>query len=458
MRPIEIYFHTSMLKNDGSSRNRLITCNNLQSILFSLNQNNFEENLTIIASSIYQSHEFIASFSHNVLLGIDYYPMKIPLIIDFLENLINNSFPDLYLLLFKEIINAKLTNSRLFFLYKSVEKNLIPEEVIADYLNSFDSFSWFAPFVAKNRNEQFQLFLNKKDENLFLLNIEEMRENNWSKHRKLASEGVNHNEIAEVIRRDDVEKLKTYDKNILLMVMPSSPFESIDILRNGCTPLHYASFYNSIKCYQYLLQIKSNPFKTDCNGYHAIHFAVSNNSTAIIEHLMTMNNHKEYENLLLAGIYHSVLYHQNDLFHNFIHSSKNKPELSSLFLIATKSFNLPIILLCIDQNIDINTCNSSGETALIIAATNWHNELVRYFLTLSLINVNQTDIFGRNALICAIDKNNVEIVKLLIQDGRTDLKSCDVSFNFLPKGIQYNKLFMEILCCILLFEITMLRS
>lgn len=407
------------------AKDEVMSCIRLQTLLFSLDESQMEILHDFIKSSIFIHKNRLKSLSHNFLHLIDYRPQKIPILIDFIQNLIQTN-PKLSIIeiIFNEIIKTRPNCSRLFFIHQCIARNLISENQIIPYINSFDYFLWFAPIVDRLNHPLFEYFISRKDENLFIQTIEEFSKDNWGKHKHFASTGMNHHEVARLIRIDDIENLKKVPHLNVNMRLPTSPFESIDILNHGCTLLHYATYFNSIECYKEMIEKGASPYATDFNGQNCINFAVAGESLTILNELLKSSSNESeslFKKNLTNAILCSAIYHQS-----ILNDHSNFVSISSLFLNAAASDNLSLILNCIENNVDVNCANHSGETALIIAATNNHKELVNFLLSTNLIDPTKSDTFGRNALICAIDKDNLDIVNILMDDDRIDINSSDI--------------------------------
>lgn len=89
--------------------------------------------------------------------------------------------------------------------------------------------------------------------------LSDLMKNDWKLHKKLGKEGVNENEIAALIRTDDLDGFLSFiSKNAdfnLNGEIPFSIYERHDIL-NGCNYVQYAAFYSSLKIFKYLLTQK----------------------------------------------------------------------------------------------------------------------------------------------------------------------------------------------------------
>ena len=366
---------------------------------------------------------------HNFLHIVDYKPQKIIILINCILNYIRvTSNEKITEVILEEITKTRPTCSRLYFLYQAVNYEVIPYESIIPYIQSPEYFFWFAPFVEKFNHQLFENFMNQQEESLIISSIENMREDNWKLHKQFASKGMNHHEVAFLIRNDSIEKLKKIPHFNINTRLPSSPFESIDILNHGCTPLHYAIYFNSEKCYHVMIDRGASPYATDFIGFDSIYFAIAGENYSFLEEFLMNSSSESHEFFITKvkqAIQYSAKYHQNIIIDDLINKFIQFADISVIFLSAAFSDNINVILKCIDNGVDVNCCNNCGESALIIAANNNHYKLVEFLLSIPSIYLSHVDVFGRNPLICAVDKGNLNIVKLLINDHRININAYD---------------------------------
>ncbi|OHT03863.1 hypothetical protein TRFO_01592 [Tritrichomonas foetus] len=399
----------------------------LQEMLFSLDEESIESFINFLESEELLL-EYLSALIHHTLLAVDYRPKTIKILVEITKTLIQ-MFPETNFvsIILTQIKTSKPSNSRLYFLYKCIEIGLIQEECIIPLVNTNEYFVWFAPIVEKYNIDKFNHFKQQKDEDMFIHIIDELMQNSWEKHKLYASNGVNHHEITQIIRNDDLEGLKKVDKACLLSRIPWSPFESIDLLNHGCTFLQYSAFYKSLKCFNFILSQGASLNSTDFAGNTALQFLIASDiSNLIVDALSHSYN-------VMPALLFASLFHQNHICEFILQQNKNI-NVNHLFLSSVASNNISLILQCIDNNIDINCCNSVGETALIIAAANNHTEIVELLLEQPMIDINHVDKFGRNALINAISANSLEIIKILVKDNRIDINSTDISSFLTERG------------------------
>jgi ankyrin repeat protein len=76
--------------------------------------------------------------------------------------------------------------------------------------------------------------------------------------------------------------------------------------------------------------------------------------------------------------------------------------------------------------VDINaSTNINGQTTLISAAQNFHEAIVKLFLTTDRVDVNASDVDGWTPLIWAVHSGYWAVVKPLLDTGKVDVNATD---------------------------------
>lgn len=81
-----------------------------------------------------------------------------------------------------------------------------------------------------------------------------------------------------------------------------------------------------------------------------------------------------------------------------------------------------LMIIKLMHSVNVNTQNQDGNTALMLAAGNGHENIVQELLQISDIDINLQNKHGNNALIIAVSRGYENIVKLLLGD-KTKQKS-----------------------------------
>ncbi len=93
-------------------------------------------------------------------------------------------------------------------------------------------------------------------------------------------------------------------------------------------------------------------------------------------------------------------------------STMNVPYTPTQFLSSAKDGNTKVVELFVQAGMDVNTKNSDGQTALMLAAYGGHIGTVRLLLKHGAY-INVIDKFGDSAMSWAAAENHTDIVKLL---------------------------------------------
>ena len=183
-----------------------------------------------------------------------------------------------------------------YLLSEMIEQNLIDPKTV----RNIESF-YFAPYKTNHEidwKSSFPLSIQ--------LNFNELSKDNWSLHKKYVHEGVNHLEIAKIIRNDDIQKLQEIsskaDFDFNQGVVPSLYEIFSFINKRNISLIDYAAFFGSIKCFKFLMLNGSDLKNTG-------KYAIAGGNLEII-HLCEQNDSSFEESYEAA-----VEFHQNDVFH-----------------------------------------------------------------------------------------------------------------------------------------------
>ena len=93
-------------------------------------------------------------------------------------------------------------------------------------------------------------------------------------------------------------------------------------------------------------------------------------------------------------------------------SKLNVPYTPEQYLNSAKDGNTKVVALFLQAGMDVNTKNSDGQTALMLAAYSGHKDTVKLLLKHGAF-INVIDKFGDSALSWAAAENHTDIVNLL---------------------------------------------
>ena len=117
---------------------------------------------------------------------------------------------------------------------------------------------------------------------------------------------------------------------------------------------------------------------------------------------------------------------QNNDCHELIENCVDGDHLSKAFVLAGENAHTEIIQIFLDQRMNIDVKDQFGNTALMKASSNGHEELVRLLLIKGAIPDIQSNSGGWTALIWASIQGHKETVQLLLlQNANPDLQGND---------------------------------
>lgn len=90
-----------------------------------------------------------------------------------------------------------------------------------------------------------------------------------------------------------------------------------------------------------------------------------------------------------------------------------------------ENFDQGVILSMFTVPESIEIRNEEGDTPLIVASRNGHEQLVFFLLAMNEIKADAINYIGSNSLIEASENNHYSIVKILLTDGRIDPNQVD---------------------------------
>ena len=103
--------------------------------------------------------------------------------------------------------------------------------------------------------------------------------------------------ILELIEKDDKEGLEEYVKTngTYLKVRKAGPIKFHDETLNSFSLLHFSAIYNSIKCFDYLMNDHGIPIDIECDGnYLPIHFSLYFGCYEISSHILSIYKNKTH--------------------------------------------------------------------------------------------------------------------------------------------------------------------
>ncbi len=175
---------------------------------------------------------------------------------------------------------------------------------------------------------------------------------------------------------------------------------------NGLTPLMIAANIGNLEMATLLINDKSDVNNKDKNGMTAFNYALNKDSLPIVQLLMkngasTGNQDLSLHTLLTLAISNNDLAMATPLITKDNVNARDKSGWTPLTL-AAKNGNLEIVQLLLKNGADVNLPTTSGNTQLLYGPN---------------INPATANVPRNTPLIYAIKKDNLDIVKLLLQNG-----------------------------------------
>ena len=363
---------------------------------------------------------------------------------------------------FKDNIK-KLPNTEIFDLFKSnkrillflIEENImimnepIVKQIIKGNYLKAKYPQYFAPVIKVFMSENwfpryYPIFSEEKDKWVEELN-NDLPENFYENRKK----GESCDFFCNLIQNDSVEEFISYvtrycishNSTIKLSIFETNSFLIKKNLESetGISLIEYSAFYGSIQIFNFL---KMQGVKLNSSlWYYIIH---SQNAELIhlleeyhIEPIVKSQNSevnsyiecfiesiKCHHNSIADYIYDTFLQSsdKNNLkgsiqylkYYNFNFIQKNDINNKSAFFELYKRDYYSFVKLFLDKDTNIiNYKNDDGKTALYLAVEKGNVDIVKLLLSCNKLDINITN-NGKTALFLAVEKENAEIVKLLL--------------------------------------------
>ncbi|WP_133128698.1 ankyrin repeat domain-containing protein [Legionella nagasakiensis] len=198
------------------------------------------------------------------------------------------------------------------------------------------------------------------------------------------------------------------------------------ITKDHITALHLASASGHLATVQWLLtQNGININQTDSNGLTALHYAAEYGQAEVCQYLLHQgaNIDPKAHNRLIKLFHEAAANGNLDTVKCLLEqdgidliNQATKSGSTALHLAATYGHR-NIVEFLVNQGIDINQMGHNGFTALHCAVTHGHRELVEYVVAQDGVDINRPDAKGRSALHFAVRAGDLELVQYLLAHG-----------------------------------------
>lgn len=418
----------------------------LQSNLMNLSYDKLDDIKKIILSSIFWNSKndyYLQNLSFNILNTVIYRSTSIQLYCQLIFDLINSDqqIGDKFLTFLIEFLFHSISQeiiyphrcshfSFLYFLYKQgiVDINIIISQFRDRIENALSEkemiiFSFFSQDIKIENKELYdlvKLYFAMFTENIPLYLNEFKMLINSKIDFSIDIHIFQSNSLRNCIKNDDVNNLKKIASNPEFNInqeLSPSIYEPSLILQNYPPILHAAAFYQSIKCFNFLLMSGSDPNLTDRSHRPLSNFAVAGGSIEIIRII-------EQRQLSFEGTLQiSTLFNRNDIFSWLYESHFQNISLSTystgkrtVLNEASISNNFFVLKTCIKHKVKINKPNARKSTALHLAAAYNNYDIIDILLGLNhpKLDPNIINISGLTPLMIAIQRENVESVNVFL--------------------------------------------
>ncbi|KAL6612055.1 ankyrin repeat-containing domain protein, partial [Neocallimastix sp. 'constans'] len=213
----------------------------------------------------------------------------------------------------------------------------------------------------------------------------------------------------------------------------------------NATPLIYAIKKNNVRAIKFLLESKKVDInKRDDNNYCPLDYAIQEKNIEIIELLYDslnecnnnirlneeQNKNRKLENSLYHLLFIGIIYGNKKLIKylinqdidiNYLSENEENESLTPLICAIKNKQNNIIKFLLKSSRIDVNKPNKEGLTPLIYAIKNKQDDIIKLLLKSSNIDVNKPDKEGLTPLIYAIKNKQDDTIKLLLKSSNIDV-------------------------------------
>ena len=181
----------------------------------------------------------------------------------------------------------------------------------------------------------------------------------WNSVTKPELIGKNPNELVNIIKQDDVEKLKDLYQQKKFKInerISSSILELHSLMKNSPTLIEVSCLYNSIKCFEFLKQRKAKLSLLDSKELSVVHYAAAGGSTDILNILcdsgFSMN----------GSVHFAALFHKYETIEYLLQINPDLLEIQiskygTVLHMCAKSNNLKTMNFCIQNKANVNSRN-----------------------------------------------------------------------------------------------------
>ena len=459
--------------------NKFIEMNNIETLqkkIININNENFEEFFNYLHSSYFLKTKRAV---RQLLFSIDSLVTFNRLPLQYANAILKDG-------LLKKVLKEMFTPNELIFVFEQniLLLTLLDEEIITiqslmdEVCGGKDFFFFFFPEIKKKDHKYYDESINKFQELLPL------KDDNV--HDVLRRKGQNEDEFACFIENDDIINFRKYfclENHSPNDLIPYSKYLRHQFVNlEHCMPslVEYAAFFGSIQIFKFLYlegaKLTSNItfFAIAGGNYEIIHFLEENKFTfdeadlkiaiqfhhdEIVEYII--NNYdvefslEHFQTSILSFNYHFFY----DMYEKHKFKTRLNEKINGSYLIVdsvNRGYSEVIELLSENDStpIDFNVKDNNEFTAIQMAIMNDRIDILQYLLQYHhnnnnlnctfrfaatrlaredlleiLLKIDSIDVneyyekYGKNSLLCAVSLNNYYVVKLLVNDPRTNINA-----------------------------------
>ena len=284
------------------------------------------------------------------------------------------------LLSISSIVQSQFTPHELYYIFCLDLSNYFLYELISNKILTFPSiFS-----IPHNENPEFLSYFAPELETYDITKFNEIKtslEFELDKHEELRSNGVNHSEIAKIIREDQIDLFIEFISRSESEVngqIPDSIFEGCHYLKSKPSFIEYAAFFGSVQIFQHIL----NQNVQLTNGVTS--YAVMGGNLNIIH--LCQEHHLNFDNAIDTAL----IFHRNDVLNYFLDNSYAFTNYSPLACI--EGYNYSYFYQLFNDNCDKNRLiNNCSDTPLIYSTKHLYPEFAVFISSLSGVDFNRVD-------------------------------------------------------------------
>ena len=350
-------------------RSKADEISSLQKLIFSINENNFDN----IKDQILHSKFTLTKESFRILIatiGIGFHtrPQQYESFVDLICSL-------------KDLIKKFLTPHELYNVLRLEISNFFLLELISHQIMLFsDLFS-----IPRDDGDDFQQFFAPE---LIIYNRAEyeskFKDMDLQKHIKTRETGENESQIASIIMRDDINEFINYVSQTNIQYnseIPDSIYEKCFYLTQKykkITVIEYCAFFGSINIFKYLVSNKAT--ETNNLGFYSI----AGGCFEIVHLCEQMNCN------FSAGLKAALIFHQYDVLDYLLSNGYTLDH--NMIYSCIEGFNYWYFYQLFNDQIDRNMQFPNGNTLIIFTMKHMYSEFGIAISSLSGVDFNRTDI------------------------------------------------------------------